>query len=103
MRFLDNPPRHLFFTGKGGVGKTSIACATAVVLARRGKRMTCCSHRDRPLTQHRRSAVRGTRQQRLCRAASTDVRRRSPQADLPTRHFRDPRVDGPGPLATLGI
>ena len=36
MRFLDNPPRHLFFTGKGGVGKTSIACATAVVLARRG-------------------------------------------------------------------
>ena len=41
MRFLDNPPRHLFFTGKGGVGKTSIACTTAVVLARRGKRMTC--------------------------------------------------------------
>ena len=32
MRFLDNPPRHLFFTGKGGVGKTSIACASAVVL-----------------------------------------------------------------------
>lgn len=25
-----NPPRFLFFTGKGGVGKTSIACATAV-------------------------------------------------------------------------
>ncbi len=32
-RFLDHPPRFLFFTGKGGVGKTSIACATAVRLA----------------------------------------------------------------------
>ncbi len=32
-RFLDNTPRFLFFTGKGGVGKTSIACATAVRLA----------------------------------------------------------------------
>lgn len=31
--FLDNPPRFLFFTGKGGVGKTSLACATAVKLA----------------------------------------------------------------------
>ena len=33
MRFLDDPPRHLFFTGKGGVGKTSIACAAALHLA----------------------------------------------------------------------
>lgn len=30
--------RHLFFTGKGGVGKTSLACATALSLAREGKR-----------------------------------------------------------------
>lgn len=30
--------RHLFFTGKGGVGKTSLACATAVRLAEQGKR-----------------------------------------------------------------
>lgn len=29
MQFLDHPPRFLFFTGKGGVGKTSLACATA--------------------------------------------------------------------------
>lgn len=29
--------RHLFFTGKGGVGKTSLACATAVQLAEQGK------------------------------------------------------------------
>ena len=32
MNFLQQPPRFLFFTGKGGVGKTSIACATAVLL-----------------------------------------------------------------------
>lgn len=30
--------RHLFFTGKGGVGKTSLACATALRLAESGKR-----------------------------------------------------------------
>lgn len=30
--------RHLFFTGKGGVGKTSLACATALHLAGLGKR-----------------------------------------------------------------
>ncbi len=31
--FLRRAPRHLFFTGKGGVGKTSLACASAVLLA----------------------------------------------------------------------
>ncbi len=36
MRFLADPPRFLFFTGKGGVGKTSVACAAAVALARQG-------------------------------------------------------------------
>lgn len=35
-RFLDHPPAFLFFTGKGGVGKTSLACATAVYLAEQG-------------------------------------------------------------------
>lgn len=36
--FLDSPTRHLFFTGKGGVGKTALACATALRLADAGKR-----------------------------------------------------------------
>ena len=34
---LDNPTRYLFFTGKGGVGKTSLATATAIALADTGK------------------------------------------------------------------
>ncbi len=43
MRFLDKPPRFFFFTGKGGVGKTSIACAAAVQLATEGKRVLLVS------------------------------------------------------------
>ena len=43
MKFLDSPTRNLFFTGKGGVGKTSMACATAVALADRGKRVLLVS------------------------------------------------------------
>jgi arsenite-transporting ATPase len=40
---LSQPPRHLFFTGKGGVGKTSLAAATAVSLADRGSRVLLVS------------------------------------------------------------
>ncbi|MEX2177753.1 MAG: arsenical pump-driving ATPase [Gemmatimonadaceae bacterium] len=43
LSFLDRPTRHLFFTGKGGVGKTSIACASAVHLADRGERVLLVS------------------------------------------------------------
>lgn len=35
--------RFLFFTGKGGVGKTSLACSTAVALADQGKRVLLVS------------------------------------------------------------
>lgn len=41
--FLDRATRILFFTGKGGVGKTSLACSTAVVLAGRGKQVLLVS------------------------------------------------------------
>jgi len=34
-----NLTKYLFFTGKGGVGKTSAACATAVTLADQGKKV----------------------------------------------------------------
>ena len=43
MLFLEQPPRFLFFTGKGGVGKTSIACATAIQLADEGERVLLVS------------------------------------------------------------
>ena len=35
--------RHLFFTGKGGVGKTSLSCATGLALAEAGKRVLIVS------------------------------------------------------------
>ena len=37
LGLLRAPTRHLFFTGKGGVGKTTLACATALALADRGR------------------------------------------------------------------
>jgi arsenite-transporting ATPase len=37
LGILTEPPRHLFFTGKGGVGKTTLACAVALALADLGK------------------------------------------------------------------
>jgi arsenite-transporting ATPase len=40
---FENPTRNLFFTGKGGVGKTSLACATAIALADVGKRVLLVS------------------------------------------------------------
>lgn len=40
---LEAAPRFLFFTGKGGVGKTSMACATAVALADAGRRVLLIS------------------------------------------------------------
>lgn len=35
--------RHLFFTGKGGVGKTSLSCATGLALAEAGKQVLIVS------------------------------------------------------------
>lgn len=43
MKFLYQAPRFLFFTGKGGVGKTSVACATAIRLAESGQRVLLVS------------------------------------------------------------
>jgi arsenite-transporting ATPase len=39
MDFLTKPTRFLFFTGKGGVGKTSLSCATAISLADNGNKV----------------------------------------------------------------
>jgi arsenite-transporting ATPase len=43
MNQLSCATRNLFFTGKGGVGKTTMACATAVQLAAQGKRVLLIS------------------------------------------------------------
>ncbi|MHB1515772.1 MAG: arsenical pump-driving ATPase [Acidiferrobacteraceae bacterium] len=43
MNFLEDAPRFLFFTGKGGVGKTSLSCAAAVRLAEAGQRVLLVS------------------------------------------------------------
>lgn len=43
MSFLDHPSRYMFFTGKGGVGKTALSCATALKLADAGKRVLLVS------------------------------------------------------------
>ncbi|MBX3638131.1 MAG: arsenical pump-driving ATPase [Rubrivivax sp.] len=47
LAWLQDParpaPRHLFFTGKGGVGKTSLACAAALALADAGRRVLLVS------------------------------------------------------------
>ena len=39
MEFLIKPTRFLFFTGKGGVGKTSLSCAAAIALADQGNKV----------------------------------------------------------------
>ena len=41
--FLSKPTRHLFFTGKGGVGKTSLSAAAALTLANTGERVLLVS------------------------------------------------------------
>ncbi len=43
QEFLAALPRIVFFTGKGGVGKTSLACATSVRLADAGKQVLLVS------------------------------------------------------------
>src|SRR5690606_24936379 len=41
MKIPETP--YLFFTGKGGVGKTSLSCATAINLAGNGKKVLLVS------------------------------------------------------------
>lgn len=50
--FANAPTRNLFFTGKGGVGKTSLACAAAVALADRGRRVLLVSTDPASNLQH---------------------------------------------------
>ncbi len=50
--WIPKPTRYMFFTGKGGVGKTSLACATAVALADSGGRVLLISTDPASNVQH---------------------------------------------------
>lgn len=43
MNLVDQATKYMFFTGKGGVGKTSVSCAVAIALADAGKRVLLVS------------------------------------------------------------
>jgi arsenite-transporting ATPase len=43
LKILDHPTRFMFFTGKGGVGKTALSCAIALALADRGRKVLLVS------------------------------------------------------------
>ena len=43
LRAIQSGTRFMFFTGKGGVGKTSLACATAIALADSGRKVLLVS------------------------------------------------------------
>jgi arsenite-transporting ATPase len=43
LKILSKPTRFLFFTGKGGVGKTALSCAIAIALADQGGRILLVS------------------------------------------------------------
>ena len=93
MKFLDQPPRFLFFTGKGGVGKTSIACATAIQLAGAGKARAAGQHRSglqrRPGLRHQHRQYRSPPFRPLPGLAALEI---DPQAAA--QAYRD-RIVGP--------
>lgn len=43
IKLLDQPTKYMFFTGKGGVGKTSVSTAVSIALADAGKRVLLVS------------------------------------------------------------
>jgi arsenite-transporting ATPase len=43
LKILEHPTRFLFFTGKGGVGKTALSCAVALALAQSGRKVLLVS------------------------------------------------------------
>lgn len=52
MNWRKEATKYLFFTGKGGVGKTSLACATAVSLADEGRKVLLVSTDPASNLQH---------------------------------------------------
>ena len=92
MKFLEQPPRFLFFTGKGGVGKTSIACAAAIRLAESGQRVLLVSTDPASNVGQVFGIVIGNRVTAIASVARLSALEIDPQAA--TQAYRD-RIVGP--------
>lgn len=92
MKFLANAPPFLFFTGKGGVGKTSLACATAVRLAGEGKRVLLVSTDPASNVAQVFRTIVGNSITPIQEVAGLDALEIDPQAAA--RHYRE-RIVGP--------
>ena len=75
--FIDHPTRHLFFTGKGGVGRTSLSTAAALALADAWQARAAGQHRcgiqPRRDARHRAAQLRPCRcrARRACRCSTS--------------------------------
>jgi arsenite/tail-anchored protein-transporting ATPase len=92
MDLVQLATRHLFFTGKGGVGKTSVACATAVKLADSGKRVLLVSTDPASNLDEVLGSVLGTRSTAVLGVRGLFALNLDPEAAA--RAYRD-RVVGP--------
>jgi arsenite-transporting ATPase len=92
MDLLERATRHLFFTGKGGVGKTSVACASAIRLADAGKRVLLVSTDPASNLDEVLGAKLGTRPTAVPGAPRLSALNLDPEAAA--RAYRD-RIIGP--------
>lgn len=92
MELVQLATRHLFFTGKGGVGKTSVACATAVGLADAGRRVLLVSTDPASNLDEVLGAALGTRPTAVPGVAGLSALNLDPEAAA--HAYRD-RVVGP--------
>ena len=88
--FLQQAPRHLFFTGKGGVGKTSLACASAILLGDAGRRVLIVSTDPASNLDAVLDTRLGSRPSRIAGASGVDARNIDPEQAV--RDYRERTV-----------
>lgn len=91
MEFLQAATRNLFYTGKGGVGKTSIACASAIELADRGLRVLLVSTDPASNLDEVLGARLSDRPRPIAAVANLDAMNIDPEAAA--RKYRDRMVE----------